>query len=88
MPNKEQIIELMEPLIAEAERTGKWLFYQYQWLWFSPQELRKNQATGHFCWAPANWRIRDPLERLAELKENVERAARCFDEFERRLHGD
>lgn len=66
-----EIEALMAPLLAEAERTGKWLYCGYQSLWFSPRQLREAQANGKFRWGPVNWKMRDPRERLEEAKRNL-----------------
>lgn len=64
----------MELLLAEAERSGQWLFTQYQGIWFSPAELRKNQADGRFLWGPVNWQLRHPSEYIDQHRAAVARA--------------
>ncbi len=64
----------MAPLFEEAERTGKWFWCNYQSLWFSPRQLRAENAKGSFRWGPVNWKLRNPQERLAEAKRRAENA--------------
>lgn len=61
----------MNALIDKAEKEGKWLWCRYQDLWFSPAELRKEQANGNFRWGAVNWELRDPQDGLAELEHDV-----------------
>jgi len=49
MNNKEEVIRLLEPLIQQAEREGKWLESTYQNIPFSPRELRAENAKGSYC---------------------------------------
>lgn len=53
-------------LIDKAEREGKWLWCAYQDLWFSPAQLREQNAKGSFRWGAINWKLRDPQERIDE----------------------
>lgn len=86
---REEVLDDLEPLIREAERTGKWLHCVYQDLWFSPAELRAENAGGHFIWGAVNWTLRDPLDEYARLCKEVHdsqaRAVRARDAFAKRL---
>lgn len=75
----------LSALIDRAEAEGKWLFCSYQQLWFSPADLRAQNARGRFCWGAVNWQLRDPQERLAEADRAVEAAQRQRDAIAARL---
>jgi len=65
---------MLKDLIEQARREGKWLWCAYQDLWFSPDQLEMHNAAGRFNWAPVNWKLRDPNERLEEAKRRAEYA--------------
>lgn len=67
---------MLDELIAQARREGKWLWCHYQDLWFSPDQLASENAAGRFMWGPVNWRLRDPNERLHEADLRIEAAER------------
>lgn len=66
-------------LIAKAEREKLWLHCVYQDLWFSPQELRAENAAGKFQWGVQNWTLRDPKEYVEEARGRVRDAQHHFD---------
>ena len=70
--------------IEQAEREGKWLYYRYQSLWFSPAELRAQHASGHFLWVE-KWTLRDPHEYVRELQQKVSAAQGELHVFRSRL---
>jgi hypothetical protein len=65
----------LHKLIEQARAEKKWLWCQYQDLWFSPDQLAEANRNGRFLWGPVNWILRDPSERVAEAKERADRAA-------------
>lgn len=72
---REAILKTLEPLFERAEKEGLWFHCGYQDLWFSPKELRENQANGRFVWGLPNWELRNPLEKiesLERLKSNID----------------
>lgn len=77
--------EAMQELINKAEREGKWLHCYYQDLWFSPADLRKQQAAGSFRWGPVNWTLRDPAERVTQAKKEAEAAALRYEKTKQEL---
>ena len=82
---KEEILKGLEPLFKQAEQEGKWFYISYQQLWFSPQELRKEQAAGSFVWAACNWKLRDPYVALQGLDQKIADARKDKLEFENRM---
>lgn len=57
----EENLRIMEEIISEAEKQGKWLMSNYQKLIFSPDRLRELNAEGRFIWAnKGNWDYIDP----------------------------
>lgn len=66
-------------LILQARAEGKWLWVSYQDLWFTPDELARDNARGAFRWAPENFRLRDPSELLDQANWRVEAAVRERD---------
>jgi hypothetical protein len=73
------LMQKLNALIDKAEAEGKWLFCNYQQLWFSPAELRAHNANNRFRWGAVNWQLRDPNERLAEADRALEAAQRQRD---------
>lgn len=78
-------VELLEPLIKQAEREGKWLLCSYQGITFSPKELREENAKGNFRWGPVNWRLFDPKTLLRDPEKARLEAVKHNDEIERRI---
>lgn len=72
----------MSEMFARAEREGLWFFSPYQQMWFSPESLRTERANGSFRWGSANWELRDPQERLQELRREEESARERRERFE------
>lgn len=70
-----------DELIRDAERRGLWLRSPYQNLWFSPQELRDQNAKGSFCWGPLNFELRDPQEMVRALEREIEGKKQALDNF-------
>ncbi len=64
--------ENLKPLFERAERDGLWFYCSYQDLWFSPKQLRIEQANGRFRWGAVNWRLRDPKEQLYDIEKKTE----------------
>lgn len=85
MSQKEAILNELQPLFDQAKREGLWFFCNYQSLWFSPGELQREQARGSFVWGAVNWQLRDPAERLLELKSRQESAADEITRLEKRI---
>lgn len=76
--------ELMA-LLEKAKREGLWFHCNYQNLWFSPKELERDWANGHFRWGAQNWQLVNPAERRRELEQEVKSAVARLEDFERRL---
>jgi hypothetical protein len=77
----EGLRDSLELLCQRAEKEGKWLYCGYQCLWFSPAELRKENANGRFLWGPSNFQLRDPTEQLRRLEMDAKEAIRKRDNF-------
>lgn len=86
-PTKEQMRQLLEPLISQAEAEGKWLHCSYQDLWFSPAQLREENRKGSFLWGPVNWTLRDPQERLAEAQRRADSAVAYAQRVKQEIAG-
>jgi hypothetical protein len=82
---KEDIIELMKPMIAEARAKGFWLCSTYQRLWFSPDQLELVMSAGKFCWGPANWQILNPIDRLKEFDILISEGEKAREEFKKNI---
>lgn len=76
------------PLFERARAEGLWFLARYHQIWFSPDELAAEQASGKFCWGAANWELRDPSERVLELGQAAKAARDEFDRFIVRLAGE
>jgi hypothetical protein len=76
---KQAVIAQMEPMFKEAEEKGLWFYTDYQGLWFSPSQLRNSMDKESFCWPPANWRLRNPLEFIQEKLSLIEKAKQSIE---------
>lgn len=85
MNDRERILESLEPLFQEAEEKGLWFYTEYQSLWFSPKELRKQHEKGRFLLSPVSWRLRAPYVRLIELEDSIACAKEAHAIFKRRM---
>lgn len=72
-------------LIARAKREKKWLYCSYRSLWFSPDELTKENDIGHFRWGAVNWELRDPEDNLAYLRCKVQATKNDIEAFQQRM---
>lgn len=62
------IIESLKPMFDEAKEKNLWFYTEFDGgLWFSPVELKELQREGRFVWGPANFKLRDPIEKIYEL---------------------
>jgi hypothetical protein len=85
MSAPQTLAEELAGLIAEAESKGLWISSRYQELWFSPDELRRNNARGAFLWSRDNWKIADPTIHLETLRQRASQASRDVEDFAWRL---
>jgi hypothetical protein len=75
----DEIRQSLVPLFQEARERRLWFYCSYQDLWFSPDELEKEQTAGKFVWGAANWRLRNPEELVAEKELALQAARRAYD---------
>lgn len=73
----------MEELFHKAKKHGLWMYHRYQDCWFKPDELKELQKNGKFRWG--GWETRNPSEREAELKKDVELAKERLRRFQERM---
>ena len=64
----------LEKFIDMAEAEGLVLHCHYQDLWFTPDELREENANGRFQWGPVNWELRPAQDRSTQLERQMEQA--------------
>jgi len=55
-----EVKKLLEPLFEKANKEKLWFYSNYQGMWFSPKELKKEQDSGRLLWGPVNWQLREP----------------------------
>ena len=77
----------LEPMIRKAEDEGKWLvlLVAFDGYWYSPRELRANNAIGECCFSPENLRLDDPLDHLIALEARALEAQDDVVAFANRL---
>ena len=80
-----EVTDSLKPLFEEAEEKGLWFYQRYYDLWLSPSKLKDEQKNGRFRWGAANWRLRDPKERLQQLRQKAAEATQEADNFEELL---
>lgn len=61
----------MAPLFQKARAHGLWFYCAYQQLWFSPDNLEREQKNGRFRWGAVNWELRDPREQVTKLRDEA-----------------
>ena len=76
----------MESLFKQAEEQKLWFWSRYQDLWFSPAKLRIAQSVGQFRWGAVNWELRDPRERVSELRQRAQELNKQEDDMEREIN--
>lgn len=86
MTEHEKVMSGLEPMFKQAREEGLWFYCGFEDLWFSPDELEKEQANGRFLWGACNWRLRDPHEHLVELKKTAVYANKAILDFESHLN--
>jgi hypothetical protein len=80
-----EILQSLKPMFDKAERERLWFSSPYQQLWFSPGNLREAQSNGRFRWGSVNWELRDPRERVKELREEGKALLRKADAMEQEI---
>lgn len=80
------ILDTLEPLFKEAEQENLWFYSNYQDMWFSPEELRKQHANGKFVWGATNWTLRSPYEKLEQLENLKANIDKNIQEFKARVN--
>lgn len=72
--------------IEQARKEGKWLWIRYYNLWFSPDELLKEQSEGRFRWSNGdNFEIRDPQGLLDKLEAQKDEAQNEIESVNARI---
>jgi hypothetical protein len=79
------VTDSLRLMFEEARQKGLWFFSPYQQLWFSPDELQENQKNGRFCWGAVNWELRDPKERVEQLRLEAAALVRQADQMAGRI---
>lgn len=73
-------------LIEEAETCGDWIFLQHEPdVWFTPAELRAEQAKGKFCWGVQNFGTMPPSILLAGLRAEIRTREATLKAWEAKL---
>lgn len=78
----------LKPLIAQARARGLWLHLAYHDVWVSPHQLERELVAANLCFSPENWSLRDPGERLTELRQQAVDAQHAAWSFEMQLRRD
>jgi len=73
-------------VIARAKEL--WFYANYQGLWFSPDELEKEQKQGKFLWTAENWQLRKRRDFFQEAREKFHRAKQEYEYALKRYMGD
>lgn len=86
MDNKtNEILDGLKLLFEKAENENLWFYSTYQHLWFSPKELKEQQAKGRYIWDAINWTLRSPLEKLQELENKKDATTKEIESFQKRI---
>lgn len=76
--------EVMALLFAEAEAKGLWFKHDETDAWYSPQELRELQ-TGRMGYKYIGWELRDPKEKIEQMKTEIKNMTLKLAEFRARF---
>lgn len=79
------IKEQLAALRAYARADGKWFYTLQNDMWFSPDELERENAKGCYLWEPSWWELRDPFEALNALNAKLKRVQQERDVFADRV---
>lgn len=85
MNSYEEIREELASMSEAARADNLWFYCGYQNLWLSPYRLDQLQQEGAYRWPAGCWTLRDPRERLEELRKQTDVAMRLERDFERSL---
>ncbi len=83
---REEVPKDLELLIRKAEENSMFLYCIHDDIWFSPEELKEQNAVGKYCWNKYNWKLISPFDKLAELFEKVVKAKREYRQWEIRVN--
>ena len=81
----EEILKELKPLFEQAQNENLWFYVPYLQLWFTPKELKEQQAQGRFVWGASNWVLRNPFEKLGELERKREIIDKEIKEIQKML---
>ncbi len=88
MSQKEEILQGLAPLFAEAKEKGLWfqgMVFGHDEIKFSPKELRKYHEKGKYIWSAENWKLINPKDILASLSEDIYQAECAYRNFLERI---
>ena len=88
MASRMEILSSLEPMFKEADEKGLWFFCQYQSMWLSPNELKEWHQKGKFIWGEPNWQLKNPIELIAELEEEIKNKQKRILEIKERISQD
>ena len=83
--SSQKLLDALAPMFEEAEEKKLYFWTSHGNEWFSPKELRVQQAAGCLLWGPSNWQLRCPKERLVELQLETRKWADATQRFHKKL---
>ncbi|TYP92070.1 hypothetical protein LX73_2316 [Fodinibius salinus] len=86
MAQHQRILDELEPLFEKAEKQGLWFYTKHGNSWFSPEKLRLMHENGCHIWGKENWQLKDPEERLAQLRSEKRAIEEKIKRFEIQLN--
>jgi len=68
---KDETLKTLEPLFKEAREKNLLFYCYYQNLWFTPDELQKENEKGKFIWGSINWELKTPTDKLRFMADII-----------------
>jgi Zn-finger protein len=82
---EKEICEELGTLIEKAKCENLWFYNSYYNMWVSPTELAKKNKEGKLIWGANNWILRNPQEKVSELKREIEAIEDELIQFQMRM---
>lgn len=82
----QEILNGLNPMFEKADKEKLWFHSFYQDLWYSPQELREKHKEGRFLWGSVNWELRDPNDKLNNMRCSLINIEKSIKDLEVRIN--
>ena len=77
------ILSRLLEISQKARVEGLWLYCQGEW--YTPDEIEELWRSGRYRWGGANWHLRSPDDRRAEIEARLNAALSDLRDHDRRV---